>query len=93
MITLEKPIAATLIKEDVLAAVEKYCFLYIKEGKNLNSIWFKDSNDQFSVFINNKMYASYTLLATVDGTNVNFELTADEYIKFWNMHKIFLNKD
>jgi hypothetical protein len=84
-----------LIKEIVLD--NKMVFEYlevanlisIREFKNGKEIVFKDENGDLSIFINNIPYASYTLLATVDGKAYNACLDPNEFNKFWNKYKIF----
>jgi hypothetical protein len=84
-----------LIKEIVLdnKIVFKYLeaanLICIREFKSGRDIVFKDENGDLSIFINNISYASYTLLATVDGKSYNTSLTTEEFNKFWNKYKIF----
>jgi chloramphenicol O-acetyltransferase len=84
-----------MIKEIVLdnnkvfEYLEAAHLISIREFKNGKEIVFKDENGDLSIFINNVPYASYTLLATVDGKSYNACLSAEEFNKFWNKYKIF----
>lgn len=73
----------------VFEYLDKAHLMQIREFKNGKDIIFKDENGDLSFFINNVPYASYTLLATVDGKSYNACLTADEFNKVWNKYKIF----
>ena len=84
-----------LVEEIVLDNIKVFEYLEaahlisIREFKNGKEIVFKDENGDLSIFINNVPYASYTLLATVDGKSYNACLSAEEFNKFWNKYKIF----
>jgi len=86
---------AELIKENILdnkivfEYLEAAHLISIREFKNGKEIVFKDENGDYSFFINNIPYTSYTLLATVNGNAYNSILTAEEFNKFWNKYKIF----
>ena len=86
-IELEKEIV--LDNKKVFEYLEKANFISIREFKNGKDIIFKDENGDLTFFINNVPYASYTLLATVDGKSYNACLTSEEFHKFWNKYKIF----
>lgn len=73
----------------VFEYLEAAHLISIREFKNGKEIVFKDENGDLSIFINNVPYASYTLLATVDGKSYNACLSAEEFNKFWNKYKIF----
>ena len=85
-----------LVEEIVLDNIKVFEYLEaahlisIREFKNGKEIVFKDENGDLSIFINNVPYASYTLLATVDGKSYNACLRAEEFMKFWNKYKIFI---
>ena len=84
--TIEKIV---LDNKKVFEHLESANLISIREFKNGKSIVFKDENGDYSFFINNIPYSSYTLLATVDGESYNALLTAEEFNKFWNKYKIF----
>ncbi len=86
-IELEKEIV--LDNKKVFEYLEKSNFISIREFKNGKDIVFKDENGDLSIFICNIPYASYTLLATIDGKSYNSCLAAEEFNKFWNKYKIF----
>ena len=76
--------------DDVMKNFEALNFIDIREGRKTKSIYFKNSDGDYWVFINTLLYGSYTLLATVDGKNYNFELTADQFMHVFKKYKIFL---
>ena len=78
-----------LDNKKVFEYLESANLMQIREFKNGKDIIFKDENGDLSFFINNIPYASYTLLATVDGKSYNACLSAEEFNKFWNKYKIF----
>ena len=76
--------------EDVMKNFEALNFIDIREGRKTKSIYFKNNDGDYWVFINTLLYGSYTLLATVDGKSLNFELTADQFMHVFKKYKIFL---
>jgi len=78
-----------LDNKKVFEYLEAANLISIREFKNGKEIVFKDENGDLSIFINNIPYASYTLLATVDGKSYNACLASDEFNKLWNKYKIF----
>ena len=82
-------IEVVLDNKKVFEYLEATHLVSIREFKNGKDIVFKDENGDLSFFINNVPYASYTLLATVDGKSYNACITAAEFMKFWNKYKIF----
>lgn len=76
--------------EDVMKNFEALNFIDIREGRKTKSIYFKNDDGDYWVFINTLLYGSYTLLATVDYKNYNFELTADQFMNVFKKYKIFL---
>ena len=86
-IELEKEIV--LDNKKVFEYLEAANLISIREFKSGIEIVFKDENGDLSIFINNIPYASYTLLATVDGKAYNACLVSYEFNKFWNKYKIF----
>ena len=79
----------TLDNKIVFEYLEAANLISIREFKNGREIVFKDENGDLSIFINNIPYATYTLLATVDGKSYNACLSSEEFNKFWNKYKIF----
>jgi hypothetical protein len=79
----------TLDNKIVFEYLEAANLISIREFKNGREIVFKDENGDLSIFINNIPYASYTLLATVDGKAYNACLAPNEFNKLWNKYKIF----
>ena len=90
MLTLEAPVDKEFSRVEVLNYIKKCFMVEIKEKKNLKTIYFKDENGCFSVLINNLLYGSYTLLATVEDVSLDLQLSSDEFSYFWSKYKIFL---
>ena len=84
MLTIEKIEAITL------KTVENYlkdCMRVSKvEGKHTRSIWFKDPNGDFTVFIYSLLNNSSTVLATVDGMPYNCSISKEEFYRTFNSY-------
>jgi len=78
--------------EDVIKYFERLVFIDIRAGRKTKSIYFKNSDGDYWIYINTLLYGSYTLLATVDGQSYNFEITADQFTNIYKKYKIFLVK-
>jgi hypothetical protein len=78
--------------EDVIKYFERLVFIDIRDGRKTKSIYFKNSDGDYWIYINTLLYGSYTLLATVDGQSYNFEITADQFTNIYKKYKIFLVK-
>jgi hypothetical protein len=76
--------------EDVIKYFERLVFVDIRDGRKTKSIYFKNSDGDYWIYINTLLYGSYTLLATVDGQSYNFEITADQFTNIYKKYKIFL---
>ena len=77
--------------DDVIKHFEGLVFIDIREGRKTKSIYFKNADEDYWIFINTLLYGSYTLLATVEGKPYNFELSADQFTNVFKKYKIFLN--
>jgi hypothetical protein len=84
MLTIEKIEAITL------NTVEKYlknCMRVSKmEGKHTRSIWFKDHNGEFTVFIYSLLHNSCTVLATVEEMPYNCCISKEEFNRTFNSY-------
>jgi hypothetical protein len=78
--------------EDVIEYFERLVFIDIRDGRKTKSIYFKNSDGDYWIYINTLLYGSYTLLATVEGQSYNFEITADQFTNIYKKYKIFLVK-
>jgi hypothetical protein len=78
--------------EDVIKYFERLVFIDIRDGRKTKSIYFKNSDGDYWIYINTLLYGSYTLLATVEGQSYNFEITADQFTNIYKKYKIFLVK-
>jgi hypothetical protein len=78
--------------EDVIKYFERLVFIDIRDGRKTKSIYFKNSDGDYWIYINTILYGSYTLLATVEGQSYNFEITADQFTNIYKKYKIFLVK-
>jgi hypothetical protein len=76
--------------EDVIKYFERLVFIDIRDGRKTKSIYFKNSDGDYWIYINTILYGSYTLLATVEGQSYNFEITADQFTNIYKKYKIFL---
>jgi hypothetical protein len=83
MLTLEK-------EEVVIPSV----FNYIKEcqviskynHKNSRSIYFRDKDGNYTVFIYNFLYGSATMLATMDGAAYNTTISKESFDKIFRAY-------
>lgn len=82
MLTIEKiePITFNTVENYI-----KNCMRVSKnEGKHTRSIWFKDYNGDFTVFIYSLLNNSATVLATVDGMSYNCCISIEEFYRTYN---------
>ncbi len=54
--------------------------------KNGRSIYFKDENGDYTVFIYNFLYGSATVLATIDGAAYNTHITKADFDKVFRSY-------
>lgn len=54
--------------------------------KNGKSIYFKDENGDYTVFIYNFLYGSATILATMDGASYNTNITKGDFDQIFRVY-------
>jgi hypothetical protein len=74
---------------DVLNYIKSCDLISVREGKNTKSIYFKDNDNNYTVFIYSLLNNSATVLATVSGVNVNFNVDLNTFYSLFNRYKIF----
>jgi hypothetical protein len=74
---------------DVLNYIKSCDLISVREGKNTKSIYFKDNDNNYTVFIYSLLNNSATVLATVSGINVNFIINLNTFYSLFNRYKIF----
>ena len=75
--------------DDVLNYIKSCDLISIREGKNTKSIYFKDNDHNYTVFIYSLLNNSATCLATVAGVNFNSEMSREKFYNLFNKYKIF----
>lgn len=74
---------------DVLNYIKSCDLISVREGKNTKSIYFKDNDHNYTVFIYSLLNNSATCLATVSGVNFNCEMSRETFYNLFNKYKIF----
>lgn len=74
---------------DVLNYIKSCDLISVREGKNTKSVYFKDNDNNYTVFIYSLLNNSATVLATVAGVNFNSILSREIFYNLFNKYKIF----
>jgi len=74
---------------DVLNYIKSCDLISVREGKNTKSVYFKDNDNNYTVFIYSLLNNSATVLATVAGINFNSIISRQVFYNIFNKHKIF----
>ena len=74
---------------DVLNYIKSCDLISVREGKNTKSIYFKDNDHNYTVFIYSLLNNSATVLATVSGVSVNYNIELNTFYSLFNRYKIF----
>ena len=74
---------------EVFMYIKSCDLIQIREGKNSKSIWFKDNDNNFTMFTHNLINATSTVLATIRGEKYNSSITNAEFNKLFLQYKIF----
>ena len=74
---------------DVLNYIKSCDLISVREGKNTKSIYFKDNDHNYTVFIYSLLNNSATVLATVSGVSVNCNIELNTFYSLFNRYKIF----
>jgi len=61
----------------------------VREGKNTKSVYFKDNDNNYTVFIYSLLNNSATVIATVSGINVDLNISREIFYNVFNKYKIF----
>jgi hypothetical protein len=74
---------------DVLNYIKSCDLISVREGKNTKSVYFKDNDNNYTVFIYSLLNNSATCLATVAGINFNSIISREIFYNIFNKYKIF----
>ncbi len=74
---------------DVLNYIKSCDLISVREGKNTKSIYFKDNDHNYTVFIFSLLNNSATVLATISGVSVNLVIEKNIFYDLYNRYKIF----
>ena len=74
---------------DVLNYIKSCDLISVREGKNTKSVYFKDNDNNYTVFIYSLLNNSATVLATVAGINFNSIISRQVFYNIFNRYKIF----
>jgi hypothetical protein len=74
---------------DVLNYIKSCDLISVREGKNTKSVYFKDNDNNYTVFIYSLLNNSATVLATIAGVNFNTIITREIFYNIFNKYKIF----
>ena len=74
---------------DVLNYIKSCDLISVREGKNTKSVYFKDNDNNYTVFIYSILNNSATVLATVAGVNFNSIISREIFYNLFNRYKIF----
>ena len=74
---------------DVLNYIKSCDLISVREGKNTKSVYFKDNDNNYTVFIYSLLNNSATCLATVAGINFNSIISRQVFYNIFDKYKIF----
>jgi hypothetical protein len=74
---------------DVLNYIKSCDLISVREGKNTKSVYFKDNDNNYTVFIYSVSNNSATVLATVAGINFNSIISRQVFYNIFDKYKIF----
>lgn len=74
---------------DVLNYIKSCDLISVREGKNTKSIYFKDNDHNYTVFIYSLLNNSATVLATISGVSFNSAMSREIFYDLFNKYKIF----
>jgi hypothetical protein len=74
---------------DVLNYIKSCDLISVREGKNTKSVYFKDNDNNYTVFIYSLLNNSATVLATVAGINFNSIISRQVFYNIFDRYKIF----
>ena len=74
---------------DVLNYIKSCDLISVREGKNTKSVYFKDNDNNYTVFIYCVSNNSATVLATIAGINFNSIISRQVFYNIFDRYKIF----
>lgn len=74
---------------DVLNYIKSCDLISVREGKNTKSIYFKDNDHNYTVFLYSLLNNSATVLATISGVSYNSAMSRETFYNLFNKYKIF----
>lgn len=74
---------------DVLNYIKSCDLISVREGKNTKSVYFKDNDNNYTVFIYSLLNNSATVIATVAGINFNTIISRQIFYNIFDKYKIF----
>jgi len=74
---------------DVLNYIKSCDLISVREGKNTKSVYFKDNDNNYTVFIYSILNNSATVLATIAGINFNSIISKQVFYNIFDKYKIF----
>lgn len=74
---------------DVLNYIKSCDLISVREGKNTKSIYFKDNDHNYTVFIFSLLNNSASVLATISGVSVNLIIEKNLFYNLFDKYKIF----
>jgi len=74
---------------DVLNYIKSCDLISVREGKNTKSVYFKDNDNNYTVFIYSILNNSATVLATIAGINFNSIISREIFYNIFDRYKIF----
>lgn len=83
MLTLEKE---SIVVPSVFDYIKNCTMVSKNEKKNGRSVWFKDQDENYTVFIYNFLYGSATVLATIDGAAYNTAISKESFDKVFRAY-------
>jgi hypothetical protein len=74
---------------DVLNYIKSCDLISVREGKNTKSVYFKDNDNNYTVFVYSILNNSATVLATIAGVNFNSIISRQVFYNIFDRYKIF----
>ena len=74
---------------DVLNYIKSCDLISVREGKNTKSVYFKDNDNNYTVFIYSLLNNSATVLATIAGIKFNSIISRQVFYNIFDRYKIF----
>lgn len=75
---------------EIFEYVNSCDLVYIGNGSYTKSIYYKDNDENITVFIYSYLHGTSTVLATVRGTKINLPVPLESFNNLFNKNKIFI---